>query len=617
MIRRENDRATDYATVCIEGQASTTIASLYAAYGLELPAKQGKVGVALSGGGSRAMVAGIGQLLGLEQLGLLGQVRALSTVSGGSWVGVPWTFRPAKLSDAELLGTYTAPQDLSPTLVNELEPTTLGNQVTSEFSGADILWAMLTGSISGDVPPRLAWQQAVAGQLLQPYGLDGADTAFTYNEATQAAIAARNPGSTVPTYLVADAGRPLLLCNMSLVGFDAERELQVCPVESTPLFTGAMASPPLHGLRGQAIGRGAIESFAFGSKARLEPGPAADDTLSVASRQLWRPTDAMGTSSAFVGAALVNIAKQLLDDPKLPGLVERRASAAELRAHLQARARGFDWSGPKLLIIEEIIELLIEIHLHHYSLVLVAAYLGTMEPRYPYFPATKDAARNNQIGTFVDGGDYDNTGVVSLLRYEDIDTIIAFVNTGETFVEGTKGIDGEPGTNASVSSDIAALFGYMAYDPDDGWRTFAGNGQSIFDNTLTKCQVFESTDFAELVRKMTAANERAAEASGRPVIVHSKLVTYANDYGGVPSGRTVTVAWCVLAGVEAWTRQLSAEVRAILDPLVKHWGFPNYSVFDTGLTAHKVSLLANLSAWSVCGEHSSREFAALFDGAAE
>src|SRR6478736_10543716 len=71
----------------------------------------GNVGVCLSGGGSRAFSAGIGQLQALETLqangsSLLNQTRALSTVSGGGWIGIPFVFLPASVSDSDFLGTY-------------------------------------------------------------------------------------------------------------------------------------------------------------------------------------------------------------------------------------------------------------------------------------------------------------------------------------------------------------------------------------------------------------------------------------------------------------------------------------------------------------------------------
>jgi len=74
------------------------------------PATPGNVGVSLSGGGSRALTAGMGQLRALNRLvangqSLLAQVKALSTVSGGSWLGVPFIYLPpGSSSDAAYLG---------------------------------------------------------------------------------------------------------------------------------------------------------------------------------------------------------------------------------------------------------------------------------------------------------------------------------------------------------------------------------------------------------------------------------------------------------------------------------------------------------------------------------
>src|SRR5580700_11294480 len=77
------------------------------------PATPGNVGVCLSGGGSRALTAGMGQLRALTKLvaangqSLLAQVKALSTVSGGSWIGVPFIYLPpGSPSDAAYLGPW-------------------------------------------------------------------------------------------------------------------------------------------------------------------------------------------------------------------------------------------------------------------------------------------------------------------------------------------------------------------------------------------------------------------------------------------------------------------------------------------------------------------------------
>lgn len=49
------------------------------------------IGLALSGGGYRSAIFGYGVLWGLHELGVLKQIHYLSVVSGGSWIGTPFS----------------------------------------------------------------------------------------------------------------------------------------------------------------------------------------------------------------------------------------------------------------------------------------------------------------------------------------------------------------------------------------------------------------------------------------------------------------------------------------------------------------------------------------------
>jgi hypothetical protein len=68
---------------------------------VELEGTPGRVGICLSGGGSRALTAAMGQLRALRNLktanglDLISQTRVLSTVSGGSWLGVTFQYLTA------------------------------------------------------------------------------------------------------------------------------------------------------------------------------------------------------------------------------------------------------------------------------------------------------------------------------------------------------------------------------------------------------------------------------------------------------------------------------------------------------------------------------------------
>ncbi len=54
-------------------------------------------GVCISGGGSRSLSAAMGELRGLDALGLLPKIGWLSTVSGGTWAGTLFNWAPESL----------------------------------------------------------------------------------------------------------------------------------------------------------------------------------------------------------------------------------------------------------------------------------------------------------------------------------------------------------------------------------------------------------------------------------------------------------------------------------------------------------------------------------------
>jgi hypothetical protein len=204
------------------------------------PATLGNVGVCLSGGGSRALTAGMGQLRALNKLTangqpLLTQVKALSTVSGGSWLGVPFIYLPpGSPSDAAYLGPWIDNQStLTPSILAQLPAGNAGVPISSPLFPPKLLavQALLLHAVLR-VPPDMLWQTIIGLNILAAYGLyaptiDLTPTGTFSFDAATVASQVTNPdlNPTVGTEaidLYADARdptrtpRPFLVCNSAM-----------------------------------------------------------------------------------------------------------------------------------------------------------------------------------------------------------------------------------------------------------------------------------------------------------------------------------------------------------------------------------------------------------------
>jgi hypothetical protein len=134
------------------------------------------------------MTAGMGQLRALKHLqrngeNLLALTKALSTVSGGSWVGQTFSYL-ARASDHAFLNGYVAdPGRLVPSVtaghslaetLDQLPECNFGRSIdTGLFSpvgllvSAYLLWKFVK------VAPDMLWQTLVGSHILKPYGLYG------------------------------------------------------------------------------------------------------------------------------------------------------------------------------------------------------------------------------------------------------------------------------------------------------------------------------------------------------------------------------------------------------------------------------------------------------------
>lgn len=219
--------------------------------------------------------------------------------------------------------------------------------------------------------------------------------------------------------------------------------------------------------------------------------------------------------------------------------------------------------------------------------------LGFSDVGFPEFndwPAVDLGQVPSALYSFVDGGNLEDTGIVSLL-YRQYPVIVAFVNAELPI--GTKSDEAVDG----ISGQISRLFGKNP-------KKKLGNNQDtqVFNN--------DHGEFAALVQDLNKSRSEGAFALGDYTI-------RANNAFGIepyPGDGKVSVLWFYLNLNQDWRGQITdKQVLAVLDSQSKKnnfKNFPNYSTIGQNrgdldipellwLTAEQVQLAANMTAFSV------------------
>ena len=623
----------------------------------------GRVGICLSGGGSRALTAGMGQLRGLRNLknedgeDLISLARALSTVSGGSWVGVTFEYLTEGTSDDDYLNRLVEdPGRLVPTsqaghsiaeTLDQLPDGNIGQAIASRTFGPVLLAIeVLLLHRFAKVPTPDLWQTAIALHVLKRYGLFEHDahlvptSLFSYDPATlEKDVVEPNPnlaGSTAHLFATGTgrSRRPFLVCNMAMFLKESGTDFDLlAPVQATAFTTGIFGSPQGSDFNGQKVGGGGVSSFAFNSALTARQG----QQVTVAQTRQLALMDIVGTSSAFYAEVLENLFAEWRDDASK--LLD--AVLGELDSIVEWVDKFLPGEHHQLAMDFLKNPLLQKVKTHaaanHWVLAELKEWLDgirELTPEYFYWPAL-DAAPDPNIQTtdFADGGDLENTGIASLLAYTDIDKVISFVNSSQPMLACSLGAfdaagNEIPGTRVLVDTQVAVLFGYQPWQEGQGYRLYAGasdpQGREYENN-----QVFPSERFAELLQgfwRVTGntgdpaalglkGKATQAGANLRPAILRQELETVANPWFGVEAGRKITVVFFYNNRVKAFYDAVQPEVQAILgnfDDPKSCSSFPHYSTVRTHLTPTEINLLASFTAWSITNPENRKTFLDLF-----
>lgn len=544
---------------------------------------KGSVGVCFSGGGSRACTAALGQMRGLHHLKLLNRdkIKCISSVSGGTWASVLYAFRSADIDiDTFLGGVAIDPGKLTwgahsaenkAEILDYLDFNNLG-MVPTRLSPELIIKTMIQLHDQYHYPACDLWIHAIGKLVLAPFGLaqvDADGNFLKYMGYTQQWIEDNpvklNPGQlNVEDFdaIPDDPLRPYLITNTSVFA----NPTTLLNFEISPIYQGVFNALQIDE---NLFGGGYLDTYAFGSTC---PKKLTDYTVSV---QPMKMRTSLAITAALSSAFYAVIVEDMI--LKAQGDVEKLDNMPAL-AFLRKEFNAL--SG-------------------------VIGNIGDLAPKVPYWaphgPVGELSATNPDTRTvkFADGGNLENLGIMALLQ-RSCTSIIAFINTMDPLVQSKEGL--------IVDSELPPLFGYCPKKEGQPYRLYSALSKEELDKLggedfiLRDNQVFPSTEFFPFLEKIaTASRGKAGVLGSDPALFVQQLTTIKNARFGVEAGLSVKVLWVYNNPVASWQRQLSREIRFMMDlEILDYDDFPNYNTISKiHLNARQVNLLAHLSCWNV------------------
>jgi predicted acylesterase/phospholipase RssA len=375
-------------------------------------AKNKYIGVAFSGGGTRSACCTLGQLKALHDTGMMNKVKYISSVSGGSWTAVPYTFLPSKML-SEFWGHIQEPQIITADSLLQIKPRSFQSCVVNAALLIRYMAAVLTGK--GDE----SFADVLGAIFLRPFGLDNAEQQFSYNAETVAQACELNPNLSPNAFVQTRSNSPYLIVGAVLLNQDGLNKKQKYPVEYTPYYSGIRQ----HYIDKDVFtsednfGGGYINSYGYDCK-----GPCQ--------------VEAQGSKLVLTVKASKRHPLNL-HHPKAFSLADIMASSGaapqQFTNALQLRALGF--------------------------------------PEFYHLPVAELTAKAREY-SHSDGGHLENLGIVPLLA-RGVDRLYIFVNTKRSFKPALAASARDTITNTVINKSVKALF--VPLDNNQTLGKFADN----------------------------------------------------------------------------------------------------------------------------------------------
>ena len=601
-----------------------------------MPALMAKpsLGVAISGGGYRATVCGLGWLRALERRGALSQSRYLASNSGGSWLNgalsytqVPWPV---------FFGAGPPPEDMAWEGVREgafLPRGSYGRAVEQGTIVAEAIGGVVGDALTPDSVAQVkGWSDSVDTAFLMPFGVGAHGSSVTalgagagpgvVGKAKGAAAAARAPtNATEPTpglrrrrfrslFQTAAAAEPAAPPTTKkpaarptpLLGVAGPVATRVAAQAPAIPFMAAAGTPdrPFPILVGSMLAPNTTHPYRpveFTPLYVATPGrdpPAVEGELGGGKDGTGKadPQAAAGGTYPPVGGMAIE-PLGLNSYPPPAGTVPRASPAGA--ATIEARSRFVVPLATMVGVSSSFVAQGLRPEGD------AAEDLTGTETLWYWAPSRDGRGFEGREWGFADGGGVDNTAIIPLLR-RGVRRIVAGT-ASSVAADNAK-------TNATAWAasqwDVAGLFGAVPREAP-GIKRGRVNGMRV-DDFNAFMQVFETGGYERLYGAISAA-----VAEGRPATYRLKAKVLPNAWQGVEGGYDVDLLWLFNQPCAEFERALPAETRDALggarrddktDKQQKRAGgapdlktFPMISTFNADYSAALTTLLSGQSEW--------------------
>ena len=612
--------------VCIRRTPSLDT-KIYQSFAEEEFFNKPSTGICFSGGGSRAMVLAMGQLRGIEQLGLMKNVKYISSVSGGSWASTAYAYR-IQDNTKSLIGEYVEPKDISIQSLESGTPPTMASVNTTinfapffkqlkldgkvSFSSASPFTLNYINSLYQIYQEKIAksqgWQNAIANSFLHPFKLlDNFDTDhFTFNDNTKNDFEKRNPffKNQNNKVFTQNSNSPYLIVNGVITNIAGEKikgEKNYIGLEFTPLYTdtGYKANnfTVPFGDKSIQIGNGAIESLAFGGEANSH---IKDDFINT--RQPFAPLGLgaiTGVSSNFLGGIISTELKALVS---LIKMIKDIAVFCNVEVVINFLQDIVDYlidkeEFPLIKITKAFVNFII-------SLEVDELILQNPETCYWSPNSTPDSTPKSATFELADGGCMDNYGIMPMLRRK-VQRVVVFINT-DLALSMESLTDFSRVNSKFMDLNLPSLFGCL----EDAQSIATTAGIDVSHNHVFNAQGNNTDGLKEVI-----LNLQKAKNNNETVMTTTKHSVIENEWWGIEP-YDVEVCWVYNDVVPNFEKELPKETQEQFNlgafrNKEKPNHFPLYPTVDCtmfGFLREDAAILGHIGAWNVASQNSKKAF---------